>query len=55
MKIWNVSVEFFLHWHYNVSDTVMDARNMDVLPNECFDCIIDKGIFNYLETVFIIK
>lgn len=26
--------------------TIMDARNMEYLPNECFNCIIDKALFD---------
>jgi ubiquinone/menaquinone biosynthesis C-methylase UbiE len=24
----------------------MDARNMNYIPNDCFDCIIDKALFD---------
>lgn len=29
-----------------VSVTVLDARNMEFIPNQCFDLIIDKGMMN---------
>lgn len=28
--------------------TVMDARNVDAIPGECFDLILDKGLFDAL-------
>lgn len=30
--------------------TVMDARKMDAIPEECFDLIIDKGLFDTVLT-----
>lgn len=28
---------------YAFSDSVMDARKMEFIPDQCFDLIIDKG------------
>jgi SAM-dependent methyltransferase len=28
--------------------TVMDARNMNYIPSDCFDCVIDKALFDAL-------
>lgn len=39
-----ISLYLFCHMHYAV--TIMDARNMEYLPNECFNCIIDKALFD---------
>ena len=32
----------------SVSDIVGDARKLEGFPNNCFNCIIDKGLFDSL-------
>ncbi len=30
---------------FKLSVTIMDARNMEFIPEDCFNSIIDKGLF----------
>ena len=41
MKL-NICNSYYIEWIH--LDAVMDARNMPLVPDQCFDLIIDKGL-----------